>query len=240
MANGRWQMVKRALPFAIFLLPLALSLALAGDEAGLTQQLTLLNQIPEMQLNEKLDPCFSIIRAIYTKDGPDFLTLRSLLGRAEVRSHLNPSSRCVLANVLSQRWDTFTLSGNLYLSALQSKNPDLRDKARQKLVWFIQPAHLPALIELLRVPGPNVLARDVLEEVTGEHMDPTVQAWQGWWLKRGLQCDIVGHLINDTRTRLKQYAVHPFDQERFWYAPEGIVDVQMRLDRRPQEQKSAL
>ena len=152
------------------------------------KQIQLFNQIPEDQVSEKVDPGFSILRTLYDQDGPDFLTLRKLLGKADVRSQaLNPSARCVLAGVISQRWDTFTLSGNLYLAGLRSANPDLRDKARKKLVCFIQPAHIPALIDLLKVPGPNVLAYEILQEVTGLHIDPSTKAWQAWWAKRRLQ-----------------------------------------------------
>ncbi len=229
----------KKLVLALCLTPFVHSLALA-DEAGLIKQLQLLNQVPEEQLNEKEDPCFSIVRSIYDQDGPDFLTLRALLGKADIRSHLNPSARCVLANVISQRWDTFALSGNLYLSGLQSKNPDLRDKARKTFVAFIQPAHIPALIALLRIPGPNVLAYDILQEVTGERIDPSVKAWQTWWKKRGGKVDIVGHVLNNTRNHLKQYAIHPIDQERFWYAPEGIDDVQTPLARRSEREQAKI
>jgi hypothetical protein len=229
----------KKMALALGLAPFIASFAWA-DEAALVKQLQLLNQIPEEQLNEKADPCFSIMRSIYDQDGPDFLTLRALLGKANIRSHINPSARCVLANVISQRWDTFTLSGNLYLSGLQSKNPDLRDKARKKLVAFIQPAHIPALIDLLRVPGPNVLAYDVLQEVTGERIDPSVKAWQSWWKKRGGKVDIVGHLLNNTRMQLKQSVVHPFDQEQFWYTPEGIDDLQRPFAKRPESEQSII
>ena len=152
--------------------------------------------------------------------------MRKLLGQATVRSGLNPSVKCLLAGVISQRWDTFTLSGNLYLAGLKSANADLRDKARKKLVSFIQPAHIPVLIDLLKVPGPNVLAYDVLREVTGQHIDPTVKAWQVWWAKDGKKVDLVGHLINDTRAKVAGQPIHAIDQERFWYVPKGISDTQ--------------
>src|SRR6266480_4639108 len=147
---------------AICLLPFAMPIVVRADEASVLQQLKLLNQVPEEALNDKTDPGFSILRTLYDQDGPDFLILRTLLGKAEIRGPLNPSARCVLAGVISQRWDTFTLSGNLYLSGLQSKNPDLRDKARKKLPCFIQRPHIPELISMLQIPGPNVLAYDVL------------------------------------------------------------------------------
>ena len=80
--------------WALCLVPLMGSFVLA-DDAALIKQLKLLNQVPEEQLNEKLDPAFSILRGIYDQDGPDFLNLRALLGKADIRSHLNPSARCV-------------------------------------------------------------------------------------------------------------------------------------------------
>ncbi len=194
-----------------------------ADEPGVRKQMQLLNQIPEDQINEKTDPAFSILRSLYDQDGPDFLTLRKLVGKAEIRVHLNPSARCVLANVISQRWDTFALSGNLYLSGLQSKNPgSAQTSARKKLVCFIQPAHIPALIDLLRIPGPNVLAYEVLQEVTGLHMEPNVKIWQKWWIKSGSKSDIVGHLLKDTQAQVNNHVVHDFDQERYWYLPKGL------------------
>ena len=142
---------------ALCLLPVTLAFAepapAAPSEDAVLKAVQLINQIPEDQLNETSDPAFSILRTLYDQDGPDFLTLRKVLGQASVRSGLNPSAECLLAGVISQRWDTFTLSGNLYLAGLKSANADLRDKARKKLVCFIQTAHIPVLIDLLKVPG---------------------------------------------------------------------------------------
>jgi len=47
-------------------------------------------------------------------------------------------------------------------------------------------------------------------------------------------------LLNDTRNRLKQYTIHPIDQEKIWYAPAGIDDVTMRLSKRPQEEQTKI
>ena len=74
-----------------------------SSDEGILKQIQLINQIPEDQLNDKSDPGFSLLRALYDQDGPDFLTLRKLLGKADVRSGLNPSARCLLAGVISQR-----------------------------------------------------------------------------------------------------------------------------------------
>jgi len=204
----------------------------ANSEATILSEIQLINQIPEDQLSDKTDPAFSILRSLYDQDGPDFLMLRKLLGQATVRSGLNPSAKCLFAGIISQRWDTFTLSGNLYLAGLKSANADLRDKARKKLVSFIQPAHIPVLIDLLKVPGPNVLAYDVLGEVTGQRIDPTVKAWQAWWARDGKKFDLIGHLINDTRAKMASRPIHALDQERFWYLPQGISDTQTSFSHR--------
>jgi hypothetical protein len=121
---------------ALCVMSSALSFAepVADHEEAVLKQIQLLNQVPEEQLSEKTDPGFSILKTIYDQDSPDFLTLRKLLGKAPIRAGLNPSARCLLAGVISQRWDTFALSGNLYLSGLKSANPDLRDKADRKSV----------------------------------------------------------------------------------------------------------
>jgi hypothetical protein len=202
--------------------------------------LQLINQVPEAQLNEKVDPAFSLLRTMYDHDGPDFLTLRRLLGQASVRSGLNPSARCLLAGIISQRWDTFTLSGNLYLSGLRSANPELREKARKKLIGFIQPAHIPALIELLPTPGPNVLAYSVLQEATGQHLDPSMKTWRAWWIKGGSKVDLVGHLLDDTRTQLTTRGVHGFEQDRFWFLPNGVSDARVPYEKRPGREQTTI
>jgi len=215
-------------------------LSLAAEDAAVLKQIQPLNQVPEDQLSEKADPGFSLLRTLYDLDSPDFLTLRKLLGKAEVRSRLNPSAKCVLAGVISQRWDTFTISGNLYLAGLSSANPDLRDKARKKLVNFIFPAHIPALIELLKVPGPNILANEILQEVTGAHVEPSTKAWQKWWAKNGSKADIIGHLLSTTRSQLEARPMHPFIQERFWYLPRGIKDAQTPYAQRPEKEQALI
>jgi len=234
----------RKTALVLCLLPITLlqaePVAPGNSEDAVLRQIQLVNQIPEDQLNEKTDPGFSILRTLYDQDGPDFLTLRKLLGQANVRSTLNPSAKCLLAGVISQRWDTFTLSGNLYLAGLQSKNTELRDKARKKLVAFIQPAHIPALIDLLRVPGPNVMAYDLLQEVSGQRIDPNAKSWQKWWAKNSKTADLIGHLIGNTRTQLGSGTVHAFDQDRFWYVPQGITNTMTPFAERPAAEQTRI
>jgi len=96
------------------------------------------------------------------------------------------------------------------------------------------------LIDLLKVPGPNVLAYDILQEVTGQHIDPTVKAWQAWWAKNKKTIDLVDHLISDTRAQLASHSVRPFDQERFWYLPPGIDDAQFPYSQRPSAEQTKI
>lgn len=210
----------------------AVSMAAAGSEEDVLRQLTMLNQIPEADLHEKSDPAYSVLKKIYDLDAPDFLTLRTLVGRAGVRKTLNPSARVVCANIISQRWDSFVLSGNLYLAGLNSRNLELREKAQGRLAQFIQPAHLPVLIDTLKTPGPNVAALDVLREVTQRDFGTSAKAWQAWWDKSKGQVDLVGTLLNTTRSRLSRIAIEPIDTERFWYAPESITHVLTPYDQR--------
>jgi len=92
-------------------------------------------------------------------------------------------------------------------------------KARKRLVGFIQPAHIPELIEILRTPGPNVPAYEILQEVTGKRFDPNVKVWRTWWKKSHGHVDIVGHLLKDTRDQLMAHGLPPFDQEKFLVPP---------------------
>src|SRR5437762_3221603 len=130
-----------------------------------------LNKMPEDQLNEKTGMAGPLMDQLRSVDAPDYVKLRALVGRAEVRKTLNPGVKFLLAGLLAPRWDGFSIAGNLYLAALKSTNTDFRARARQKLIGFIQPAHIPILISLLETPGPNVLAFEVLQEVTGQSMD---------------------------------------------------------------------
>lgn len=211
-----------------------------GNDDAILKQIQLINQIPEDQLNDKADPGFSILRTLYDLDGPEFLTVRKLLGKASIRGPLNPGAKCLLAGILSQRWDSFSLAGNLYLAGLKSTNPDLRAKARTKLVAFIQPAHIPVLIDVLPTPGPNVLAYEILQEVTGQHFDPTVKAWRTWWTKSKGKPDLVGVLLKDTKIKLLNQPIHGFDQARLWYAPEGINNVHKPYGERPIKEQTIL
>jgi len=228
---------RRIVVFLFCLWPIALfaaDAAPATDDAVL-KQLHLLNQVPEDQVSEKVDPAFSILRTIYDTDGPDFYVLKKLLAKADIRATLNPSARCVLAGVISQRWDTFTLSGNLYLSGLQSRNAELREKARRKFVGFLQPVHIPILINLLKIPGPNVMAYEILQEATGKKIDPSIKSWRKWWSSGGSKADIIGHLLQDTQMQLEHHRMRGFDQERYWYMPMGMMDAQIAYSSRPEK-----
>lgn len=211
-----------------------------NKEAAVLRQIRLINQVPEDQLNEKADPGFSLIRGLYDSDGPDFLTLRQLLGQASIRGSLNPSARCVLAGVISQRWDTFSLSGNLYLSGLKSANADLREKSRHKLVSFIQPAHIPILIDMLKTRGTDLFAYEILQEVTGKRFEPSAKVWQTWWAKSKGKVDVVGILLKDTKIRLQQHPIQAIDQERFWYAPQGVEDVHTEYAQRKSKEQALI
>src|SRR5690242_9358867 len=120
--------LRGVLPFIAGLSLFQFSSAAAPDqEPAILQDIQRLNAAPPAELNDKVDPAFSILRDLYDKDGPDFLTLRKLLGQADVRGSLNPSAKGILAGVISQRWDTFALSGNLYLASLRSPNAEIRN-----------------------------------------------------------------------------------------------------------------
>jgi hypothetical protein len=208
----------------------------ADPKTAILEQLRLLNQVPEEQLSDKVDPAFSILRALYDEDGPEFVALRKLLWRTDVRAGLNPSARCMLAGLISERWDAFNLVGNLYLSGLRSANAELRKKASQKLIAYIQPAHIPALIDLLKVPGPF----EILQEVSGQKLDPTMQAWSRWGKQSGGKPDLVGHLLGIAKTQLLNRTLSAFDQERFWYLPSGIRDAETPYAKRSQSEQALI
>ncbi len=191
-----------------------------------------LNQTPESELLDLSGPAAQAIENLRGEDGPDFSRLRLLLGRADVRKALHPDTKGVLADLLSSRWDAFTLTGNLYLGALQSRNPDIRSRSRRRLAHFIQPAHVPVLISLLKVPGPNVAAYDLLQEISGQKFDPDIHAWSAWWKNDQKKIDVVGHILNATRRELKQIQIQPIDPASFWYAPEGISRTDKAYNRR--------
>jgi hypothetical protein len=213
---------------------------LSKEEAVLLRQLQALNQVPEEQLSERVDPGFSILKKIYDTDSPEFLTMRKLVARAPVRASFNPSVKNVIANILAQRWDTFPLCGNLWLAGLRSPNDDLRARARKRLVAFIQPAHVPELIELLRVPGPNVPAYEILQEVTGKNLDPSAALWRKWWAQTHGKVDLVGHLLKDTRDRIAQHPITTLDQDRFWHLPKEIHDANTLPEKRSTSEQAAV
>lgn len=206
---------------------------MSGKDAKVFDVLKALNQIPQEQVSEKTAPAVTVVQTLYDLDAPDFSTLRRLLARADVRGNVNPTVKALLAGILSTRWDCYSLAGNLWLGALRSPNPDARTKARVHLVNFIQPAHIPVLINLLKTPGPNVLAFEILEEVSGQRLEPSVKSWSLWWKQTGGKADLVGHLLNTTATHLKDNPIHPFVQARFWYLPEGVEHARVAFAKRP-------
>src|SRR4029077_2849615 len=123
---------------------------------------------------------------------------------------------------------------------IQSTNPDVRSAARQKLIGFIQPAHIPVLINILKIPGPNVLAFEVLQEVTGQPLDPNPKAWANWWAKMHGKFDVVGHILNQSQTQLAQAQVHSFDQSVFWYLPTGVSRANTPLLHRSNSEQNAI
>jgi hypothetical protein len=206
----------------------------------LLKDLQLLNEIDEAQLDERSDPAFSILRAIYDKDGPQYSALRRAAADAQLRSRLNPSVKVLIATILSERWDTFSLCGNLWFAGLQSKNEALRERARRKLPGFMDRAHIPRLIDLLRVPEAKTPAHQVLQEVTGKDLPPTPKAWKAWWATSGKSFDLVAQLLSQTEKEIAARPLKPFDQERFWYVPQGVRQTQIVFDKRSAAEQSAI
>lgn len=199
-----------------------------------------LNLIPEDQITEKSGPGYTLLEQVRQEDGPDYVKLKQLIARADIRKALNPSTKGTLATLVSPRWEGFNLAGNLWLAALKSSNADIRAKARRQLVYYIQPPHIPVLINILKEPGPNILAFDVLRDVTGQSLDPTVQAWTAWWRQSQDQVDLVGYLVEQTRTKIPSLQVRGFDQSAFWHAPEGIERVGISYAQRSIDEKNIL
>jgi hypothetical protein len=199
-----------------------------------------LNQIPEEQLSDKAGPSVPLLGQLRSEDGPEYLVLKGLVGRADVRKALNPSVKFFVAGLLAPRWDTYTIAGNLYLAAIQSPNPDVRSAARQKLIGFIQPSHIPVLIKILNNPGPNVLAFEVLQEITGQPLDPSAKAWANWWAKTHGKFDLVGHILSQSQMQLAQAQVHSFDQSVFWYLPSGVSRANVPLLGRSTSEQNAI
>ena len=209
-------------------------------ESALYEQVRLLNQVPEEQMNDQSEPVLSILRKIYDKDGTLFPNLKKLLGRAEVRGPLKPGTKALVATLLSDRWDTFNLSGNLWLAALQTPNSGLRGRAQLRLVSFVQPAHIPVLINLLKVPGPNIAAYEVLQEATGQTLDPSVNAWKTWWAQMHGKVDLIGHLLDTTDIFIHSNPVKPFASTLFWYAPNDIKNTSTPYEKRGSDEQMKL
>jgi hypothetical protein len=199
--------------------PATPEMKLSTAESKVLPLVETINQLPQEQLTEKSGPVRTAVDQLRAEDGPSYIALRGLLARAEIRKMLNPGAKGLLADLIAPRWDAFTLTGNLSLAALSSTNSDISTKARQQLPNFIQPAHVPVLINLLKVPGPNVLAFDILQELSGEKLDPNPNLWMSWWNKNRGTWDWVGRQLDRSRVQLAQTPVQAFDQNQFWYTP---------------------
>lgn len=229
---GRWAVAQEAPPSPKSQEPPGVPPVSDDKEVRLLALIHDLNQIPQGQLSEKVDPALGILRSMYDLDGPAFQLLRKLLGTADVRAPLNPSARAVFAGLLSQRWDSFTLAGNLWLGALSSENPEYRLRARQRLPGFIQPAHIPALIHWLKKPGAGVVAYEVLKDVTAQGFAPEPKDWQSWWKNAGGRFDFAGTLLHGVQLDVARYRVRTFAQEAFWYLPDGVKRSDTPYDQR--------
>jgi len=136
--------------------------------------------------------------------------------------------------------DGFNIAGNLYLAALMSTNSEPAFESTSEAHCFIQPAHIPVLINILNTPGPNVLAFEILQEVTGQSMDPTPKTWLSWWTINRDKMDLVGHQLNQTRIRLTQAQVRSFDQTMLWYLPEGVSHAHVPIDQRSMAEQTTI
>jgi|GEM_PF-1994631 hypothetical protein len=210
----------------------AIPAGLTSQELPVYKLVMQLNEVSEVQVNERTEPAYSILRAINDADGPAYTQLRRIIGRSTVRAALNPTAKAVFAGLLSDKSDSFSLAGNLWLAALRSANPDYKLKARQKLVEFIQPAHIPVLISILKIPGPNVQAYEILQEVTGQSFDPREKTWKDWWTRKHGKVDLTGHMLKVVSTQLSQTVIRPADLGSFWYVPEQIKNASLPYAKR--------
>ncbi len=199
---------------------------------SLNKQIRRLNDVPEAMINDRTEPTRSFLLMIHESDAPAYSGLRRILAEAPVRASLNPTTKAVFAGILSDRYDTFTLAGNLWLAALRSANPDYQARARQRLVGFIQPAHIPILIDMLKVPGASVQACEVLRDVTGQSFGPAWKTWMDWWKRKKGKVDVSGHVLEVARAQLREAKLHSVDIEKYWYLPEKINDAGIVYSRR--------
>jgi hypothetical protein len=90
------------------------------------------------------------------------------------------------------------------------------------------------------VPGPNVLAYEVLQDVTGQNLDPTSKAWQGWWNTHHGDVDVVDHVLSQSRMQLMQVSVRPFEENTLWYLPEGVYRSDLPYTKRLTAEQNAI
>jgi hypothetical protein len=230
-----------AVPVSTATLPIVQpALPVPSAHAKTYELLQALNQLPQNQLTEKSGPIFSILESLRTEDGPEYMKLRVLLARADIRKTLNPGAKGIFAGLIFQRWDAFNLAGNLWLGALQSTNTEVQSRARQQVVNFIQPAHIPVLINLLKIPGPNVLAYEILQDVTGHNVEPNPKLWEALWNKGTNQIDVVGRVLSQSRLQLQQLHIRPFDQTSLWYLPEELSRANLPYEKRSVSEKNVI
>jgi len=205
-------------------------------DAAIVKALRSLNDIPEEQQDDKHDPVLSILRRLNDLDGPEYLSLRRLLGQASIRSTLKSGTRAILATLVSPRWDAYNVAGSLWLGGLRTTNADLRERASRKMIQFLQPAHIPVLIDMLKTPSAQA-AHAVLREASGQNLPPDAGVWLGWWQKNKPTFDMIGYLLQDTRRLIAQTKIDGLEQDKIWYLTDGITDKSMPFEKRsPEEQ----
>jgi len=229
---GLWTLLLSAPVFGASVPPLS------AEDRAVLKQIELLNNIPEAELNESVDPTLSVMRAIIDLDSPEYLRVRKLAAIPAVRGPLTPGARALLAELISPRWDAYNIAGSLWLAALRTPNTDLRSKAQKKFLQFVEGVHVPELIRLLSDPIARNPAHDILKEITGQSFSPDPKVWNAWLTKRKGALDIVGVLIQETRVQVSAHPIPAFDHDRLWYVPDGVRDKALSFkDRSPQEQE---
>jgi len=210
------------------------------DDSVVLRLLDQLNHIPETNIDDQKPPTLTVLKTLYDVDGPEFLRLRRLVGKAAVRRKLNPTVKAEVGEILSQRWDTFVICGNLFLSGMRSPNRAMRELARRKLIIFFHPAFVPEIIHQLQDPVAHEEAYSTLKEISGKTYPPEARIWKVWYERFGKNFDYVGHILRDTLANLVKHPIIAFDQSRFWYAPPAVRDVRAPDEEQTPEERSEI